>query len=520
MKPNPYAWDSHFPTRRLPRSARVGEILEYVRRGKAIKVVGGRGMGKSVTLRLLLDGLQSQPGTRAVLVDGPPEDATVSGAVRSLAARLGVRDLEPPRMDDLLAEVLQGDVARIVVLIDETDQYVADPAFARRWFNHLEAIRKSYHPRFDVVFAGGLGLLYLENEIGSGIVSRAVKCILQPFSAGEIAELAKPFQEDGRPLDQACLETIEVLSGGSPALVTYGLEQLWEAKAPLVSLLERIYGQFRERQDGFLRAVRDSVSRRGAMEAPWRALEVVRKDAGAVPLKHLRDACAAEASGTMIDYIQALDLLCAAGLVRVEGSALADPLCARPIASILNMPEISASTGDPIERLVLDVASVLASLRRFGRDFHDKTGLLEEDVFSSLIAVGLQLLGWGAPDREAIQAAGYTDLKVPLFSRSGLGEHVLIETKLWKQKSHNERIQQQVNDYRIDSTLHGIAVTLGERGVDGWKESYEETCLGRLTFEPLETPPDLVGRWRVHQQGPEGRAWITDHLLVQIPKRR
>ncbi|XXY53951.1 hypothetical protein WME91_22700 [Sorangium sp. So ce269] len=79
-------------------------------------------MGKSVLLQqihaLLLQ--QDAPGTRVLLVPGPPEEPTVAGAVRDLASKLGVRDLSAPRMDDLL----EGNVTRLVVLFDEADQYV------------------------------------------------------------------------------------------------------------------------------------------------------------------------------------------------------------------------------------------------------------------------------------------------------------------------------------------------------------------------------------------------------------
>jgi hypothetical protein len=81
------------------------------------------------------------------MVESPPEEATILGAVRDLAARLGVRDLSPPRLDDLLDRVLQGKVTRLVAIFDEADQYVTfgggsgeDAAFAKSWFNKLEAI--------------------------------------------------------------------------------------------------------------------------------------------------------------------------------------------------------------------------------------------------------------------------------------------------------------------------------------------------------------------------------------------
>lgn len=521
MAPNPYAWDKHFPLRSVSRGTLIADAIEHLRRGVAVKVIGGRGMGKSVLLQQIAAAIE--PEARVIRVSSPPEEATVAGAVTDLAAKLGIRDLVPPRMDDLLERTLQGDVTRLVVLFDEADQYIAlgsaEGAFARAWFNKLEATRKQWESRFDLVFAGGLGLLYLEGEIGSGLVSRAESCILAPFDAAEIASLANPFGEDGRCLTDECLDALLAFSGGSPALVTYGLEHLWDAKEATVLELERIFGVFREKNDSFVRAVRASVSHRGRLDAPWRVLEAVRGDAGAVPMSRLRDACASRNETMMVDPEQALRLLSAAGLLRVEGSMSADPVAAWPIASILNLPETPAGTGGPIDRLIQDISSVLANLRRFGRDFHGKDGLLHEDLYSSLISVGLRLLGWLETDREAVQAAGYTDVKVQLRTRPGLGGHVIIETKIWHGDAYNKGIQQQIDDYHISETVHGIAVTLGVRGVKGWAHAYEETCLTGLRFEKLETPPDLVARWRVTSTDSDGRECLTDHLLVQIPKR-
>ncbi|KYF76435.1 hypothetical protein BE11_11690 [Sorangium cellulosum] len=499
-------------------------IVEDLRKGIAVKVIGGRGSGKSVLLRQIRVELQDAPGTRVVLVPDPPEEPTVAGAVHDLAARLGIRDLSPPRMDDLLEHVLQGDVTRLVVLFDEADQYVTAGAgergaFARSWFNKLETTRKEHDARFDLVFAGGIGLFYLSTELGSGLVSRAESYVLDPFGPAEIAELARPFQDDGRPLSDVHMETLRLLSGGSPVLVTYGLEHLWGTSNASVLELETIFGVFREKYDGFIRSVHASVSHYGRLDAPFRVLKVVREHAGSVPMQRLRDACALQAGEHIpMDPEEALTLLRAAGLVRVEGSMLADPVIAWPIASILNLPEIPAGSGDPIERLVQDVCAVLANLRRFGRDFHGEGGLLQEQVFSSLIAVGLRLLGWET-DREAIQVAGFTDVKVRL-TRPGLDGHALIEIKIWRGAAYNQGIQKQIDDYRLSDSRHGIAVTLGVRDVSGWPEEYERTCLAGRSVERVPTPPDLVGRWRVQQTDPDGEAWHTDHLVVQLPKRR
>ncbi|KYF89778.1 hypothetical protein BE17_45110 [Sorangium cellulosum] len=509
----------------MHRGALVDAIAKDLRHGAAVKVIGSRGMGKSVLLQQIQARLlQDAPGTRVLLVPGPPEEPTVAGAVRDLASKLGVSDLSAPRMDDLLERVLEGNVTRLVVLFDEADQYVTAGegergAFARSWFNKLEVTRKQHGTRFDLVFAGGIGLFYLESEVGSGIVSRAEPCVLDPFTPEDISELARPLEEDGRPLDDICLETLRVLSGGIPVLVTYGLEHLWDATSPSRHALEQIFGVFREKHDGFVRAVRSSVSQNRRLDAPWRVLKVVREHAGSVSMQRLRDACALQAGESLsVDPEQALKLLRAAGLVKVEGSMLSDPVTAWPIASILNLPEIPASSGDPIERLIQDVCATMTELRRLGREFHGESGLLREQLFSSIITVALAGLGWKA-DREAIQAAGFADLKVHL-TRQGLDGHVLIETKLWRGPAYNQGIQKQIDDYRVADSRHGIAVTLGVLDAAGWPDLYERTCLAGRRFDRLPTPPDLVGRWRVQQTDPDGKAWLTDHLVVQLPKRR
>jgi hypothetical protein len=522
MTPNPYAWDADAPSRPVPRREQVKRILDQLRRGAAVKVIGGRGMGKSVLLRQLEVALSGEPGTRAVRIPGPPDELTVPAALQGLTTTLGLRDLTASRVEDVLDQVLRDGASRLVLLFDEADQYVSGGgAFARSWFNKLEVVRKERHRAFNVVVAGGLGLLYLEHELGSGLISRASSYVLAPFSADEVSDLATPFYDDGRALDEACLATLVVLSGGSPALVTYGLERLWDSAVgvPRSRTLEGIFGAFRDEHDSFIRGIHASVSQRSRLDAPWRVLEAVRRDAGAVPARHLREASAPGSDVVRVDHRQALELLRAAGLVRLDGSALADPVSAWPIASILNLPETAASAGSPVDRLTQDVSAVLANMRRFGRDFHQGHALLHEEVFSSVIAVGLRLLGWDYTEREAVQAAGFTDLKVRP-TQSGFDGHAIIETKIWRGPEYNQGIQQQLDAYRVADTRHGIAVTLGDRGVEGWAEAYEVACLTALTFERLAPPPDLVARWRVTTLDGAGLERFTDHLLVQLPKRR
>jgi hypothetical protein len=154
------------------------------------------------------------------------------------------------------------------------------------------------------------------------------------------------------------------------------------------------------------------------------------------------------------------------------------------------------------------------SCTRFGRDFHGKKELLEEQVFSSLLAVGLVLRGWSALEREAVQAAGYLDLRVRV-SQSG---HAVIEMKIWPRNDYKS-IQSQLDAYRVSDTVHTVAVTIGIREVAGWADEYERECLAGCTIVRRTTPPDLVGCWRAEMSNTTNSPQQTTHFVVQIPKR-
>lgn len=237
-------------------------------------------------------------------------------------------------------------------------------------------------------------------------------------------------------------------------------------------------------------------------------------------MSQLRDACAGD--DPAVDVDQALRLLVASGLVAVEGDlsyAWSHTVPVHLVASVLNMALPPSDEPDAVERVVRVTAAALGPMRRFGRDFHDgNDGLLLEEVFSSMLAVVLAVAGLEKlkPRRESVQAAGYADLVVDLPDNAG---HVVIEVKLWPRNDYTE-IQRQVDDYWLADTRHAIAVMLGERGATGWENDYVQKCLPAGQFVQLPTPPDLVGRWRVERPGADGTLRRTDHLLVQIPKRR
>lgn len=516
---NPYRWHLDNPSHVVSRDALLDDVIAQMRRGNALKLVGGRGMGKSVALRLLEQRFASEPGTRVVRLHGPPEEPTMAAAVRAIARGLGVASPEDNSLDVLMEDLSKLGATRVVALIDEVDQYVlldGTGNFARIWFNRIETLRKAWPDQFSVLIAGGVGLLHVSHVLGSGLVSRAEERVMRPFTASEMVRLCEPLERRGVRVDPISLEVLRSLSGGNPALATWGLAQAWEEGAATRDLFERSFTSFREGHSDFVRAVHDGVSRRGMVGAPARVLSVVQAFAGEVPQRALREACAGDESP--IDVGQALKVLIAAGLVDVDESMARDPVHARLVASILNMEPAQTIEGDVLASVTAHVASALGQMHRFGRDFHDDDGLLQEQVFSSMLAVALGQVGWRrlVALREPIQRAGFPDLRVE--QRGGAG-HVVIETKIWPRNDYTQ-IQQQIDDYTVSDTRHAIAVMIGDRKVDGWAREYEAKCLSGCSFTALPTPPDLVGAWRVERVDSEGLVRRTDHLLVQVSKRR
>ena len=518
MDANPYRWQHDRPTHVVARENLVGHIEGHLRRGLAVKLVGGRGMGKSVLLRQVQARFASEPETRAVIVPGPPEEGTLVACVQDIAVRLGLDPLARTTMDAVMEAAAARGIERLILLVDEADQYVLlgpSGELAKKWFNRLEALRKGWIDQVSIVIAGGLGILHIGHVLGSGLLSRAEMCVAERFGLADLRHLAEPFAAHGRELGDNALETLEALSGGNPALATYGLERLWESSAEPLHVLRTVFSEFPSRHGDFLRAVNDAVSHRGLLTAPGRILEIVRQSAGSVPQQALRVACAED--DPPVDVVQAVQLLRAAGLVGVSGSVHADPLEIHPIATIVNLPTRPATDADPVDRIDADIAAVLARMHRFGRDFHGKKDLLEEQVFSSLLGVGLSGLDWSVVEREPVQAAGYPDLRV-LLTKDGRSGHVLIEMKIWTHTGYRD-VQAQLDEYRVSDTVHAVAVMIGKRGVAGWTDDYERECLAGRTFSRRPTPPDLVGCWRVETPSTVDGPQQTTHFLVQIPKR-
>ncbi|HEX9733515.1 MAG TPA: AAA family ATPase, partial [Thermoanaerobaculia bacterium] len=228
---NPFNWQSHRPQIEIPRSD-VGRLSEVLRSNGSAVVMGGRGMGKSVFLGQLRSDLEHHPGTRVVLIEAPPAALTVDACLGFLAAELGV-EANPfssrPILDDFFAR--PDAPARLVLLFDEFDRYAekgtpsAQPP-GRGFFNDLEAARRSL-PGLGVLAVGSIGVFIFRDVLGSSFLSRAIHLRLRPLTRTDAEALAAPFAERGSPLSEDVLDALVLASGGIPAILTFGLQQLW-----------------------------------------------------------------------------------------------------------------------------------------------------------------------------------------------------------------------------------------------------------------------------------------------------
>ncbi len=129
---NPYDWQSHNPRVEIPR-AEVDRIAGTLSEGGSAIVLGGRGMGKSVTLHQIRKGLEKDGSTRVELIPAPPPELSVRACLDELAEVLGVPGgaLRTRRILD--AYFSRGEVPeRLVLLFDEFDRYAekGDPSAA------------------------------------------------------------------------------------------------------------------------------------------------------------------------------------------------------------------------------------------------------------------------------------------------------------------------------------------------------------------------------------------------------
>ena len=116
-----------------------------------------------------------------------------------------------------------------------------------------------------------------------------------------------------------------------------------------------------------------------------------------------------------LDTSDALDILQAAGLVRVIGSWRVDPVDVRPVSSLLSLPRRAAEAPDLVAQLRRDLTDLLERMHATAADFFrpgtDGKGkrLVPEAVFAAYLGLGFSLLGWQV-EREAQHGAGRTDV--------------------------------------------------------------------------------------------------------------
>ncbi|MCP4545089.1 MAG: hypothetical protein GY835_01330 [bacterium] len=530
---NPYDWQSHNPTIEIPRPE-LSSVADTLRHGGSAVVFGGRGMGKSVFLRQLKTTLERDGDLRVVLISAPPPELTVRACLDLLARRLDVSEGAINSGELVDAYFARNDVPeRLVLLYDEFDRYAeqgdqrsANPP-GRGLFNDLEATRRDVPP-LGVLATGSIGVYVVRDVLGSSFLARAQHVSLLPFERPDLDVLAQLFAEHSAPLSEAVQDALHLATGGIPALLTFGLQQLWKFSPPPVERdVADVFADFLEIYGDYVPDLVRSVSDPLLSPAPQRVLERIRKTPGPIPRAALKKACGPQEGSLKLELVDVFRLLGTAGLVRFSSRSPArtDPVMAYPIAGLLNLPTFSPAPEQPLDHLRRDLRSLLEKLHRSSADFfrpgpRDAGGgkqLVPEAVFAAHLALGFELLGWQA-EREAQNAAGRTDLKL---RRNGSGEVVVIEVKIWGRNDSREA-QSQVESYWTAEVAAGAVVQLTDREVRDWPEIYRDECLSRhamtVDLYPVSGSP-LRAQFTCVSETADGLTAHVDHFLLRLPRR-
>ncbi len=529
---NPYDWTRTRPQVEIPRPE-LPRVVDGLRRGKSFILLAGRGMGKSVFLDQVRRDLGQDPDVRVFLVSEPPMNLTAHECLRTLGNALdvdiGSADLAGKSVSDVVEAYLEEDVPEdVVLLFDEFDRYAVLPENefdgppGRNFFNSVEVMRRSPPGAGSagVLAAGSIGAFAFRDVLGSPFVDRASRVMLRPFAGNEIRRMSRPFTDRDDALCDDTLQALQVASGGNPALVTYGLEALWSCQAPSARDVVAAFSRFREENSEFVRGVRLSFANPRFSDAPQRLLALIQRRAGEVLRADLRKACGPPDSLLHLDFADVLALLKAAGLVRLTGSAWADPVVVQPINSILTLPDAPSTAADLQGRLRDDIAQLLSRLQVSSADFFRPGGagrgkqLVPEAVFAAFLALGLELLGWQA-DRETQRGAGRTDI---LLRRAGGSGVAVVETKIWGRNDYRHA-QRQVESYWSTDTAAAAVVMLTDAELDGWASGYQEACLAGYEVQSLETGSS-VRALKVLSQAPDGLPVVVEHFLLRLLRRR
>ncbi len=528
--PNPYDWQHHEPATEVPR-ALVGPLLEELLGGGGAVVIGGRGMGKSVLVGQVRAVLERSAGVRVLHFPASPRSLAAQDCFAMLAEQLA----EPAAADLRTSYELferyfsrrRGE--RLVLLYDEFDRYAQAPAPGapvpgRLFFNDLESARRAF-PGLGILAVGTLGVFVFRDVLGSSFLSRAARFWMSPFERDEVRRLARSFEARGQALSDAVLDTLELASGGNPALLTYGLQQLWRLEAPTERDVAGIYTRFQDRYGEFLSDVTKAFSDPALSRIPQRVWEVVAGARDPIDRGDLEEICRSSGGALRLTVADVLHLLQAAGFVRIDGSAISDdPLIVLPVASLLSLPEVSPPAPGFAERLWRDLATLLERLFVSSADFFrpgpvkGEKRLVPESVFSAFLALGFGLLGWQV-ERETQRVAGRTDLTLRRNRSPELG---IVEVKIWGRRG-TEEVHRQVEGYWTPEVAAGAVVMLTDAEIADWAEAYRCKCLepsGITTAPELSGDSVLRARFRAVTSTPEGLEARVDHFLLQLPRGR
>jgi len=527
MAANPYNWQSHTPQVQIP-CPDIDLVAKLLLNNGSSVVMGGRGMGKSVFLGQLKGKLQREEGTRVLLVEAPPPALTVDACLGFLAELLGVagsrygsRGLFERYFDR--ADSPQ----RLILLFDEFDRYAekgeasAQPP-GRGFFNDLEASRRSL-PQLGILAVGSIGIFVFRDVLGSSFLSRALHLRLRPFQRSEVALLAAPFAERGTPLSEDVQDALFLASGGIPALMTYGLQELWDLEQETTAQdVTTLYKNFEVRYDEYLRDLLNALTDPRFSDAPARVWEYIQENAGRIRRADLEKALGKPSGVLRLNVTDALHLLQAVGVVRLESSAHHDnPLTVHPIASVLNLSRSSPVEDDLRSDFLRDLAMLLAKLHRSSADFFrpgregEEKRLVPESVFSAHLALGFELLGWRS-EREAQRGAGRTDL---LLRRNGDREVVVLEVKIWGRNDYKEA-QRQVESYWTEDVAAGAVVQLTDAELPDWSERYRRECLEPPTAAEVSVQGSpIIARFATSSTTADGLEAQVGHFLLRLPRR-
>ncbi len=538
---SPYNWQSHRPRVQIPR-ADVDRLADLLRENGSAVVMGGRGMGKSVFLGQLKAELEGDRETRVLLIEAPPPALTVEACLGYLAELLGVAASAYSSRAIFERYFDRDDAAeRLVLLFDEFDRYAekgspsAQPP-GRGFFNDLEASRRSL-PRISILATGSIGIFIVRDVLGSSFLARALHLRLRPLERAEVELLAGPFADRVAPLPGDALDALLLASGGIPAILTYGLQELWKLYRKATpdrvtpdrvtpdrvtpDRVTAIYKVFKEEHLEYLRDLLRAVQDPRFSDAPRRVWERIQEGGGRIPRAELEKAIGSPSGVLNLDIVDALHLLEAVGVVRLESSVvLDDPITAHPIASLLNLPKASTPRDDVRAHFLADLTTLLSKLHRSSADFFRPTGagkrLVPESVFAAHLALGFELLGWRT-EREAQQGAGRTDL---LLRRNGASEAMVVEVKIWGRNDY-QKAHRQVMSYWTSEVAAGAVVQLTDADLPDWPERYRRECLeaDAVVEERPITGSPIRGRFTCTSPSAGGMDIEIEHFILRLPRR-